>query len=72
MTHKNGTPLHGARNIWLLIEGGDDLPLADAQDIAGHIYDISDPDTVIVLSVTMDDSLAETLRVTILKSYYPC
>jgi len=60
------TSVKGAKGILLSITGSEDMSLLEANDAAKYIYDVADPDAQIIFGVGIDESLTDTIRVTVI------
>jgi len=57
--------LQGARGVLINITGGDNLTLFELDEAANRIREEVDPDANIIVGSTMDSSLAEVMRVSV-------
>ncbi len=57
--------LQGARGVLINITGGDDLTLFELDEAANRIREEVDPEANIIVGSTMDPSLAEVMRVSV-------
>lgn len=60
------TSIKGAKGILLNITGGPNMSLLDANETAKYIYDVADEDALIIFGAGIDDSLDDTIRVTVI------
>ena len=60
------TSIKGAKGILLSITGSANMSLLEANDAAKYIYDVADPDAQIIFGVGIDESLEDTIRVTVI------
>ena len=58
--------IDGARGILLNITGGKDLTLMDVNEACNIITDAVDPDAMIIFGATIDESLDDEIRVTVI------
>ncbi|MGD2052161.1 MAG: cell division protein FtsZ [Acidimicrobiia bacterium] len=60
------TSMEGARGVLLSVAGPRDMTLHEISTAAGLISDHSDPDANIIFGATVDDTLGDELRVTVI------
>lgn len=60
------TSVKGAKGILLSITGSPNMGLLEANDAAKYIYEVADPDAQIIFGVGVDESLEDTVRVTVI------
>ncbi|MCL1873130.1 MAG: cell division protein FtsZ [Clostridiales bacterium] len=60
------TSIRGAKGILLNITGGENMSLIDANETAKFIYDVADPDAMIIFGVGIDSELDDAIRVTVI------
>jgi len=58
--------IEGARGILLNIAGGSDLTLFEVNEAAAIIHDVAHPDANIIFGNVIDDSIGDTVRVTVI------
>lgn len=60
------TSIKGARGILLNITGGPNMSLIEANETSRYIYEVADDDAMIIFGVGIDESLEDSLRVTVI------
>jgi cell division protein FtsZ len=58
--------IEGARNVVISVAGGSDLTLHEASEAATVIHDLVDENASIIFGTTLDESMNETVRVTVI------
>jgi cell division protein FtsZ len=58
--------IEGARGVLLNIAGGRSLGILEVNEAAGIIHDVAHPDANIIFGSVIDESLGETVRVTVI------
>ena len=67
----DGITLKGAKSVLLSITGGRDLTLWEVDEAANRVRQEVDPDANIIVGTTVDDSLGDKMRVSIVASGMP-
>ena len=60
------TSIEGATGVLLNVIGSDSLTMNEVQDAAGIINEAADPEAVIIFGATIDESLDDEIKVTVL------
>ncbi len=60
------TSIKGAKGILLNITGGPNMSLIEANETSRYIYEAADDDALIIFGVGIDESLEDSLRVTVI------
>ncbi len=60
------TSIDGAKGVLLNITGGPDLGILEANEAAGVISEVADPDANIILGAVVDDNMTEEVMVTVI------
>ena len=60
------TSIKGAKSILLSITGSSNMGLLEAKDEAKYIYEVADPDAQIIFGVGVDESLEDSIKVTVI------
>lgn len=67
----NNAGIDGARNVIVSIAGGTDLTLHEVSEAASVIHDQVDPNAAIIFGSTIDESLNDSIRVTVIANGHP-
>lgn len=59
------TSIDGAKGILFNITGGTNLSMMDINEASDFIYSVADPDATIIMGAGYDESLGESIRVTV-------
>lgn len=60
------TSIYGSKRILLNITGASSLGILEANEAARYISEVADDDALIIFGVTIDDTLEDSLRVTVI------
>lgn len=60
------TSIKGAAGILLNITGGENMSLIEANEAARYIYEVADPDAMIIFGAGIDPELEDSIRVTVI------
>ena len=60
------TSINGAKGILLNVTGSSTMSLIDVNEAAKFIYDVADPDAHIIFGAGIDDTLEDSIRVTVI------
>ena len=60
------TSINGAKGILLNVTGSSSMSLIDVNEAAKFIYDVADPDAHIIFGAGIDDTLEDSIRVTVI------
>jgi cell division protein FtsZ len=63
--------IEGARNVIISVAGGADLTLHEVSTAASVIHDLADENAAIIFGSTLDESLNEHIRVTVIANGHP-
>ena len=60
------TNINGARAVLINVTGGADISIVDINEAANLVMEAADPDANIIFGAALDDTLGETVRVTVI------
>ncbi len=63
--------IDGATGVLICITGGPEMTLAEVNDATQMVHEAADPDAEIIFGAVIDESLTDTLRVTIIATGFP-
>jgi cell division protein FtsZ len=63
--------IDGATGVLICITGGSEMTLAEVNEATAAVAEVADPDADIIFGAVVDESLTDTLRVTIIATGFP-
>ncbi len=63
--------IDGATGVLICITGGPEMTLAEVNDATQMVHEAADPDAEMIFGAVIDESLTDTLRVTIIATGFP-